>query len=381
MLYLDFNASTPIDPRVLPTMQEAQEEFGNPASAHHARGQAAAEIIEEARTRIGRIVGRQSQEVVLTSGATEAALIGLVGSMLGSEGRPDVVVGATEHKAVFAAASLGARLTGGRVKVAPVDRWGLIDLDRLNDLVDDSVGVVAVMAANNETGVISSAEPIKELCEREGVLLFVDLTQLLGKGDPTAFQNAADIMVCSSHKIYGPKGAGALIASRQVQRRMVPLMAGGGQERGLRGGTPNTVGIAGFGSAAELAEKEHSSDSSRLSRLAAELLRGLKARVSGVTLNTGSADRLSNTLSLRFAGADAESVMALMPDVMVSAGSACQSAVPTQSHVLLAMGLSDIEASESVRISLGRTTAEEDITAAIDRIAGAVNRVHELARD
>jgi len=380
MVYLDYNASTPVDQRVVPVIAAANEEFGNPASAHHGRGRAAAELIEESRSKIGGLVGRPSQDVVLTSGASEAATIGLVGAMLGAQARPNVVVGATEHKAILAAAELGAKLTDGQVRIARVDRFGVIDMDYLQDLLDDSVAIVAVMAANNETGVTAPLVTVSEAAERVGALRLVDITQLAGKGSTAAVQEHADLMVCSSHKIYGPKGAGALIASRHIQRRIVPLFSGGGQERGLRGGTPNTPGIAGFGTAAEIADKEQSSDESRLGRLAADLLSGLTQRIAGVELNTGTAQRLSNTLNLRFIGADAEAVMASMPDVMVSAGSACQSAVPTQSHVLLAMGLSAAEASDSLRISLGRPTTTDEISTAVEQIASAVTRVRELTK-
>jgi len=380
MVYLDYNASTPVDQRVVPVIAAANEEFGNPASAHHGRGRAAAELIEESRSKIGGLVGRPSQDVVLTSGASEAATIGLVGAMLGAQARPNVVVGATEHKAILAAAELGAKLTDGQVRIARVDRFGVIDMDYLRDLLDDSVAIVAVMAANNETGVTAPLVTVSEAAERVGALRLVDITQLAGKGSTAAVQEHADLMVCSSHKIYGPKGAGALIASRHIQRRIVPLFSGGGQERGLRGGTPNTPGIAGFGTAAEIADKEQSSDESRLGRLAADLLSGLTQRIAGVELNTGTAQRLSNTLNLRFIGADAEAVMASMPDVMVSAGSACQSAVPTQSHVLLAMGLSAAEASDSLRISLGRPTTTDEISTAVEQIASAVTRVRELTK-
>lgn len=380
MVYLDYNASTPVDPRVLPALLAASEEFGNPASAHHSRGQASAEIVEEARGRVGRLVGRQPQDVVLTSGATEAAFIGLVGAMLGAEGRPDVIVGATEHKAILAAAEFGVRLTGGQLKVVPVDRSGLIDLDRYKDLLDDTVGVVAVMAANNETGVVAPIEAVSDAATRVGALRFVDMTQYVGKADAEPFSKCADIMVCSSHKIYGPKGAGALIASRHVQRKLVPLVSGGGQERGLRGGTHNTAGIAGFGVAAEIAAKEQSSDCARFADLSAALLTALNDRVNDVELNTGAASRLSNTLNLRIVGADAEAVMASMPEIMVSTGSACQSAVPTHSHVLLAMGLRDSEIAESLRISLGRPTTRGEVEMAVDRIAYAVGRVRELTR-
>lgn len=379
MVYLDYNASTPVDQRVLPAILAASEEFGNPASMQHRRGQAASEVIEEARSRIAGLIGRPSQDVILTSGASEAAGIGLVGAMLGARDRRDVVVGATEHKAIRAAAELGAKLTGGRVRDARVDRFGVIELDYLNDLLDDSVAVVAVMAANNETGAIAPCAAVSEAAARVGALRFVDITQLAGKSDLTDVQKHADLMVCSSHKIYGPKGAGALIASRQVQSRMVPLFAGGGQERGLRGGTQNTPGVAGFGVAAEIAEKEHATDASRLSRLATNLFSGLTKTLRGVELNTGSADRLPNTLSLRFIDADAEAVMASMPDIMVSAGSACQSSMPTPSHVLLAMGMGRKEASESLRISLGRPTTDAEISIAIQQIASAVTRVRDLA--
>jgi cysteine desulfurase len=378
MVYLDYNASTPVDQRVVPAIVAANDEFGNPSSTHHRRGRAAAEIVEEARCRIAALIGRPSQDVILASGASEAAAIGLVGAMLGATDRPDVVVGATEHKAIRAAAELGAKLTGGQVKDARVDRFGVIDLDYLKDILDDSVAVVAVMAANNETGVTAPCAAVSEAADLVGALRFVDITQLAGKSSITEVQDRADLMVCSSHKIYGPKGAGALIASRHVQRRIAPLFSGGGQERGLRGGTHNTPSIAGFGVAAEIAEKEHVNDAARLSRLAADLLSGLTQKLRGVELNTGTAERLSNTLNLRFIDADAEAVMASMPEIMVSAGSACQSSVPTQSHVLLAMGMGSKEASESLRISLGRPTTRQEVAIAIQQIAFAVTRVREL---
>ena len=378
MVYLDYNASTPVDQRVMPAIVAASEEFGNPASTHHPRGQAAAEIIEESRTRIARLVGRPSQDVVLASGASEAATIGVVGAMLGAKDRPNVVVGATEHKAIQAAAELGAKLAGGQVRVARVDRVGVIDLDYLEGLLDESVAIVAVMAANNETGVVAPCAAVSSAADRVGALRFVDITQLVGKGSVVEVQEHADLMVCSSHKIYGPKGAGALIASRHIQRCITPLFSGGGQERGLRGGTENTPGIAGFGIAAEIAEKEQVSDATRLSRLATDLLNGLREKLRGVELNSDNAERLSNTLNLRFVDADAEAVMASMPEIMVSTGSACQASVPMQSHVLLAMGMENKQASESLRISLGRPTTEEEISTAIQQIASAVTRVRDL---
>ncbi|MDZ4232409.1 MAG: cysteine desulfurase family protein, partial [Dietzia sp.] len=328
MVYLDYNASTPVDQRVLPAITEAHEAFGNPSSAHHSVGRVAAELVEEARSRVADLLGRPMQDIIFTSGATEAATLGLLGAMLGAPSRPNIVVSATEHKAVLAAAELGVRLSGGEVRTVRVDETGLIDLTSLNRLVDESVAMVAVMAANNETGVVAPIAEVRSITKRSGVLNFIDATQLVGKASLGAAASAADLMVCSSHKIYGPKGAGALVASRSTQKMIVPIASGGGQERGLRGGTQNTPSIVGFGLAAELAMKEQGSDTARLGQLSSELLCELQRRVSGIRVNGGNAERLSNTLNLRFVGADAEAVMASMPEVHVSAGSACQSAVP-----------------------------------------------------
>jgi cysteine desulfurase len=292
-----------------------------------------------------------------------------------------VVVSATEHKAILAAAELGSRLTGGEIREAAVDADGLVDLTRLESLVDESVSLVAVMAANNETGVVAPVSDIARVVRASGAINFVDATQLVGKRNLDQATEAADLMVCSSHKIYGPKGAGALVASRNVQQSMVPIMSGGGQERGIRGGTQNTPSIVGFGVAAELAMKEQADDEARVGELVGVLLREVTSKLAGVQVNGENAQRLSNTLNLRFEGADAEAVMASMPDVLVSSGSACQSAVPSPSHVLLAMGRDRVEASESLRISLGRPTTRDEIEQAASSIIAAVTRVREMTSD
>lgn len=378
MVYLDYNASTPVDQRILPAIAEAQGAFGNPSSAHHAAGKLASELVEQARDRVAALLSRRTQDVVFTSGATEASVLAVLGAMLGATDRPNLVVTTTEHKAVAAAAELGARLSGGEVRLARVDANGVVDLDYLSNLIDDSVALVAVMAANNETGVVGPVEEASSIAREVGALSFIDATQLVGKGAIDVAVKAADIMVCSSHKIYGPKGAGALIADRQVQKVIVPIASGGGQERGIRGGTQNTPALVGFGLAAELAMKEQGADESRIGDLAEMLLGRLSDRLPDIEVNGGDAVRLSNTLNLRFVGADGEAVMASMLDVLVSAGSACQSAVPTPSHVLLAMGMSGTAASESLRISLGRPTTEQDVRIAADSIAEAVVRIRDL---
>lgn len=380
MVYLDYNASAPVDQRVLPAVVEAFAAFGNAASGHHAAGQTAGELVEESRGRVAGLVRRPGQDIIFTSGASEAAVLGLLGVVLGATDRPNILVSPVEHRAILAAAELGARLSGGEVRQVHVDSDGLPDLEHLEELIDETVAVVSVMAANNETGVIMPTDQISQIANKSGASTFVDATQLVGKGDLKAASASADLMVCSSHKIYGPKGAGALIASRQVQRSLIPIASGGGQERGLRGGTHNTPAIVGFGLAAELAMKEQASDTARVGKLADELLAALRERVPDVEVNGGRAERLSNTLNLRFIGADAEAVMASMPEIQVSSGSACQSAMPTPSHVLLAMGRTGLEASESLRISLGRPTTTDEIQTAATSIAAAVTRVRSLTR-
>lgn len=380
MVYLDYNASTPVDQRILPAVVEAYGAFGNPASAHHAAGQLAADLVEESRSRVASLVRRPSQDIIFTSGASEAAVLGLVGAVLGARGRPNIVVSPVEHKAILAAAELCARLSGGEVRQMRVDRDGQPDVEHLGRLVDESVAVVAVMAANNETGVVMPTGRIAEIAGKSGALIFVDATQLIGKGDLKSVPSSADLMVFSSHKLYGPKGAGALVASRQVQRSLVPIASGGGQERGLRGGTQNTPAIVGFGLAAELAMKEQPSDTARIGKLATDFFTTLESRIPDIEVNGGRTERLSNTLNVRFRGADAEAVMASMPEIQVSAGSACQSAMPTPSHVLLAMGKTSVEAAESLRFSLGRPTTSDEIQAAAASVATAVARVRELTR-
>lgn len=380
MIYLDYNASTPVDPCVASMMQDAAHIYANPSSTHHAPGQLAAELVEHARHRLAAAVHRTPREIVFTAGASEAAAVGILGTMLGDPRRPNAVIAATEHKAIAQAAEVGARLSGGEVRIASVDRSGLLDLSHLAELVDDSVSIVAVMAANNETGVIGPTEQASFIARNRGARFFSDITQLLGKGDTAGVSAYADLMVCSSHKLYGPKGAGALVTSRHIQGALFPILGGGGQEFGLRGGTSNAPAIAGFGFAAELATERLPDTVSRLSRLRDQLWDGLRG-LGAIEVNGGDAPRVCNTLNVRLMGADAEAVMASMPDVAVSSGSACQSAVPTPSHVLLAMGRSTTEAGESLRLSIGTPTTETDIQASIAKISAAALRVRELTRD
>ena len=379
MPYLDFNASTPVDPRVLEVVFDVLSHSpGNASSVQHRTGQAAAEAVEEARQGVAALVGAAPVEVILTSGASEALTVAILGSILGRGHRPVIVVGATEHNAVLAAAELAARLAGGEVRVAPVDRTGVLDLDALEALCGPEVGLVAAMHANNETGTIHPVREIAEVVHKRGAVYLCDVTQSAGKLPLDDIMHSADLATFSSHKIYGPKGAGALVASRRQQREMLPIFPGGGQERGLRGGTPDTPSIAGFGMAARLAKAELASDDAHARGLMEQLRNGLARRVPDLQLIGSECQRLGNTMNFRFPGADAEAVMASMPDVEVSTGSACQAAVPTVSHVLLAMGLTHGEASECLRISVGRPTTEAEIDIAVECLASAVKRVRSM---
>jgi cysteine desulfurase len=380
MVYLDYNATTPVDPRVKERVFKVLERvYGNASSVQHRTGQDAAELVEEAREQVAALVKVAPRSVVFTSGASEATTLAVLGAALRHKGsRSSIVVGATEHKAVLAAAEMAARLTGGEVRQAPVLADGRVDLHRLHDLVDDSTALVAVMAANNETGVLAPVRAVAEVCKSAGALFFCDVTQAAAKTEVDMDAWGVDLAVLSSHKIYGPKGSGALVASREVQRSLVPIFAGGGQEHGLRGGTHDTAAISGFGLAAEIAAKDLDRDAAHSQRLTDRLVSDLSGMLPDVELVSAGVARLCNTANLRFAGADAEAVMASMPDVAVSSGSACQSAVPSPSHVLLAMGYDTASASECVRFSVGRPTTEEEITFAVRRVAEAVSRVRAL---
>jgi cysteine desulfurase len=386
MVYLDNNASTPVDPRVVELVEDVQRtHYGNPSSSSHPTGLSAAEIVEQARNRVADATGSHRQSVIFTSGATEAIGLALLGlAMRAPKGRRDFVIVATEHKAVFASAQIAARITGGEVKVARVDADGTVDLDHLRSITDHSVLATATMLANNEVGTVNPVEQAAAIAHGSGSLLLCDATQAVGRIPVRQAFAQSDITVLSGHKIYGPKGSGALIADRHTQKLLEPISSGGGQERGLRGGTQNVPAIAGFGLAAQLADKELDSDSEHFyqltSALASGIANGLRAQgLRAPIFNRARDSCLPNTLNLRFPGADAEAVLASAPRIEASTGSACQSAVDTPSHVLTAIGLDAEQAAQCIRLSVGRFTKPSDISLAVDEIVNAVARVYRLS--
>ena len=378
MIYLDYNATTPVDARVADECDRVLRGVpGNPSSAQHRSGQAASAELDVARESIASLVGAASQDVVFTSGASEAALLGIVGAALDAgPARSDIVVAATEHKAVLSAAALAARLTGGQVVTLPVDGIGFVDPDDLRQALSSGTAALAsVMLANNETGTINPAGELANVAHEFDTLFFCDITQAVGKHSVDVSESGIDIAIASGHKFYGPKGSGALVAHRSIQKRLSPVFVGGGQERGLRGGTQSTPTQAGMGVAARLAEESMTDDIERMATLTTRLLNGLRGSLHDVDLLGPEHGRLVNTVNLHFAGADAEAVMAAMPHVEVSSGSACQSAQPLPSHVLLAMGRPRHEAEECIRFSLGRPTTSDEIDAAVEAAVLAVDRV------
>lgn len=373
-VYLDYNATTPVDPRVLDEMLPLfSERFGNAASSHSV-GQAAHAAVDRAREQVAWMLGASPGEVYFTSGATESINLAIKGSVLGREGvRSRVITVATEHKAVLDSCQASAAF-GADVNVLGVDRDGLIDLSELHAAIDEKTLLVSVMAANNETGVIQQIASIAELAHERGALFHCDATQAVGKVPFSMHSMDIDLVSMSAHKIYGPQGVGVLAATPGAASRLRALVHGGGHERGLRSGTLNVPGIVGLGKAAEIAGTEMPAEARRLEDLRGDLERAVLAAITGMSVNGASAPRLPSTANIRFSGADADVVMLLMPGVSVSSGSACTAASPAPSHVMLAMGLDYGAAQECIRFSLGRLTAEEDVADVIPVLASAVQQ-------
>ena len=379
-VYLDYNASSPLDPRVAEAMAPMLTGSVGNASSVHRFGRRQAAAVDEAREHVAALVGGRASGVVFTSGATEANNLALRGAVdAAPEGRRRMLVSAVEHASAASTARwLSAR---GLVKldVIEVTRGGFVEPDAVADLVGDDVVLVSVMAANSETGVLNPVAEIAERARAAGALFHCDATQMAGRMPFDMEARGADLVSVSGHKICGPGGVGALIGTRHSLRRLAPVLHGGGHERGLRSGSLNVAGIVGLGVAAGIAAAERVSESARVGALRDRLVTQIEARLSGVRQNGDTARRLPNTANLHFEGADSEAVMTNMDPVAVSAGSACSSGSIEPSEVLLAMGLSRDAAFESMRFSLGRFTTEDDIDLAIESTVAAVARIRALA--
>ena len=376
MIYLDFNATTPVDPAVLEVMMPLfSQSFGNASSAQHGLGLAAAHMVDEARKKVADLVGARSASVVFTSGATESINFAIRGVLPSLRGKKRILIGATEHKAVIESAELGAQEYGLVVEEIPVSRNGIIDLEALSSMISSDVALVAVMHVNNETGVINPIKRVSEIVHSCSAVFFSDLTQSVGKLDVDIRQLKVDLGVCSSHKLYGPKGVGVLFGDLQIIKNLNPLIVGGGHESGLRSGTQNVPGIAGFGAAAHIAKTRLVEHQEKMLNLREHFLKKVNTNIPGSFLNSFDAECVANTVNLCIDGADANAVMTAMPGICVSSGSACQSAVPAPSHVLIAMGVGRTAASESLRFSFGNITTTGDLDRAVDELTLAVQYV------
>ena len=379
-VYLDYQATTPVDPRVLAAMLPYfTEKFGNPASTSHRFGRDAALAVENAREQIAAVIGADPREIVFTSGATESNNLAIKGAALFEHSeRRHIVTAATEHKCVLESCR-ALETRGFRVTYLPVERSGLVDLERLAEVLTDDTLLVSIMAVNNEIGIIQPVAEIGALCRARGIYFHTDAAQAVGKIPLDVDTMAIDLMSISGHKIYGPKGIGALYVRRRPRVRLAPLFSGGGQERGLRSGTLPAPLCVGIGAAAALAEAEMAEESARLLDLRERLYRGLKGKVANLVVNGDAERRIAGNLNIAIPGIDAETLIANIEDLAVSTGSACTSTSVEPSYVLQALGLGDDLARASLRIGLGRFTQAAEIDYATQAIADAVERLRREA--
>jgi cysteine desulfurase len=372
-IYLDYQATTPTDPRVVEAMLPYfTEKFGNPGSATHMFGHEAGQAVEAARAQLAVLIGTEPREIVFTSGATESNNLAIKGAAHFHRplGRDHIVTVATEHKCVLEAAKTLER-DGFRVTFLGVDVDGLVDPEAVKRAVDSRTAVVSVMAANNEIGVIQPIREIAAICRSAGALFHTDAAQAVGKISFNVNELGVDLASISGHKMYGPKGIGALYVRRRPRARIAPLIDGGGQERGLRSGTLPTPLIVGIGAAAAIAQAEMTQESIRLIHLRRRFLARIEKLVPGIQVNGDAERRLPGNLNVSFPGVNAAELMENCPAVAVSSGSACSSAALEPSYVLRALGFSDERAAASIRVGLGRMTTEGEIDRAADLLAAA----------
>jgi cysteine desulfurase len=379
-LYFDNNATTPMDPRVLEAMLPYfTEKFGNSASRNHAFGWAAEEGVDYAREQVAQLIGANEKEIIFTSGATEGDNLGIKGvfEMYQDKGN-HIITCVTEHKAVLDTCKHLEKL-GAQVTYLPVKEDGLLDLALLEAAMTPQTILVCIMYGNNEIGVIQPVKKIADIAHKHGALFMTDATQAVGKIPVNVDADGIDLMAFTAHKMYGPKGVGALYVRRKNPRvKVTAQLDGGGHERGMRSGTLNVAGIVGFGKACEICRLEMDKDAERLSALRDKLQSALTVLEESY-VNGNVANRLPHTANISFKYVEGEGLMMAMKDLAVSSGSACTSASLEPSYVLKSLGLSDDLAHSSIRFGLGRFTTEEEVDFAIEQTKHAVNHLRELS--
>uniref|UniRef100_A0A2P2KR08 cysteine desulfurase n=1 Tax=Rhizophora mucronata TaxID=61149 RepID=A0A2P2KR08_RHIMU len=379
-LYLDMQATSPVDPRVLDAMLPYNlARFGNPHSRTHLYGWESEKAVETARGQVADLIGASPKEIVFTSGATESNNISVKGVMnFYKEKKRHIITTQTEHKCVLDSCR-HLQQQGFEVTYLPVESDGIIDLEKLRAAIRPDTGLVSVMAVNNEIGVIQPVEEIGKICKEFNVPFHTDAAQALGKIPVDVEKWNVSLMSMSGHKIYGPKGVGALYMRRRPRIRVEPQMNGGGQERGIRSGTVPTPLVVGFGAACELAKKEMKYDDKRISGLQERLLNGIKSRLDGVVVNGSMERRYAGNLNISFAYVEGESLLMGLKEVAVSSGSACTSASLEPSYVLRALGVDEDMAHTSIRFGIGRFTTEAEIDRAIELTVQQVEKLREMS--
>lgn len=379
-LYLDVQATAPVDPRVLDAMMPFYlSQYGNPHSRTHLFGWEADAAVENARSQVADLIGASPKEIVFTSGATECNNIAVKGVMhFYREKKRHVVTTQTEHKCVLDSCR-HLQQEGFEVTYLPVGSDGLVDLEKLKSSIRPDTGLVSVMAVNNEIGVIQPMEEIGQICKEFNVPFHTDAAQALGKIPIDVAKWNVSLMSLSGHKVYGPKGVGALYLRRRPRIRVEAQMNGGGQERGIRSGTVPTPLVVGMGAACELAKKEMEYDERRISALRERLLSGIQAKLEGVVVNGSLERRYVGNLNLSFAYVEGESLLMGLKEVAVSSGSACTSASLEPSYVLRALGVDEDMAHTSIRFGIGRFTTEAEIDRAVELTVREVNKLREMS--
>ena len=380
-IYFDNHATTPVDPRVLDAMiPYFTENFGNAASRNHAYGWTAEDAVEKGRKQIAALIGANAKEIVFTSGATESNNLALKGvaEMYAEKGN-HLITAATEHKAVLDTCK-HLEKKGCRVTYLPLQGDGLIDLDMLRDAITDKTILISIMYANNEIGVIQPVKEIGKIAKERGVLFHSDAVQACGKIPVNVIDDGIDLLSITGHKIYGPKGVGALYVRRKSPRvQLTAQIDGGGHERGMRSGTLNVPGIVGLGAACEIAQREMPAEAVRLRGLRDRLRATLEANLEEVYINGTMEHRLPNNLNMSFAYVEGESLLMGINDIAVSSGSACTSATLEPSYVLKALGLGDDLAHTSIRFGLGRFNTEAEVDYVAQKMIDVVNKLRELS--
>jgi cysteine desulfurase len=386
-IYLDNNATTRTDPRVVEVMLPYfTEHYGNAASLTHTFGQEADEAVEQARQQVADLIGAHPREIVFTSGATESNNLALKGVAAMYRPKGDhIITAATEHKAVLDPLRRLGR-EGFQITILPVDAYGRVTVEQVAQALTPRTVLVSIMAANNEIGTLQPIRALGRLCKERGVLFHSDAAQAAGKVPLDVEDMGIDLLSLSAHKMYGPKGVGALYVRRRDPRvRLEPQMDGGGQERGLRSGTSTVAGIVGFGVACELCLQEMANETVRLTDLRERLRQGIQEQLSDVTLNGHPTERLPGNLNLSFAHIKGEALLMALRDIAVSSGSACTTASLEPSYVVKALGLDDELAHGSIRFGLGRFNTTEEVDTVVQEVVRvvrylrALNPLHEMS--